>query len=91
MIINDKWIHCFAQSTVEFIFPGASDHCPALVQVFQPSFSPLKPFKVFNFWTKHNDFLSKVDGSWHEPIREISNGYFAKEIEEIKVMFKNLQ
>ena len=68
VLINDKWLHYFADSIVKFISPRASDHCPTLVHVLQPSFSPHKPFKVFNIWTKHPDFLSTVEGSWYEPI-----------------------
>ena len=31
VIINDNWMQDFVHSTVEFISPGISDHCPALV------------------------------------------------------------
>ena len=49
---------------MEFILLGASDHCPALVQIQQESYSPLKPFKVFNFWTKHLEFLRTIVEFW---------------------------
>ena len=64
VLINDNWMQDFVHSTVEFISPGISDHCPALVQVQQEGYSPPKPFKVFNFWTKHPEFLRIVAESW---------------------------
>ena len=49
VLINDKWHLTFANSAVEFLSPGDSDHCPALVKLDHPIWSPPKPFKVFNF------------------------------------------
>ena len=69
VLINDIWLHSFAHSTVEFIPPGDSDHCAALAQLDQEVFSPPKPFKLFNFWTKHPEFLDIVVKSWEVPVR----------------------
>ena len=40
----------------------------ARLQLDTVPFSPLKPFKFFNFWTKHEKFLLAVVDSWKEPI-----------------------
>ena len=67
-MINDKWSLSFYHSTVEFLAPGDSDHCPILVRLEQPTDSKPKPFKFFNFWTNHPEFLTTVAKSWKEPM-----------------------
>ncbi|XP_039007851.1 uncharacterized protein LOC120135691 [Hibiscus syriacus] len=70
VLINPTWVNTFYNSFVEFLAPGASDHCMALVwisretQVDRP-----KPFKIFNLWTLHPNFLNEVQQSWQSPIK----------------------
>ena len=56
VLINDKWNLTFARSAMEFLSSEDSDHSPALVKLDQPIWSPLKPFKVFNFWIEIQNF-----------------------------------
>ena len=64
VLINDNWLSCFPSSSVEFLPPEVSDHCPGFVQLHQESSSSPKPFKFFNYWTKHARFLEVVEQSW---------------------------
>ena len=50
----------FTQSQVGFLPLGISYHYPAFIQLHQESYSPPKPFKFFNHWTKHSKFLEVV-------------------------------
>ena len=59
VLINDVWLSKFASSTVEFLPPEVSDHSP-MIHFEQVKQSPPKPFKFFNFWTKHQDFMRIV-------------------------------
>ncbi|XVE49746.1 hypothetical protein DITRI_Ditri01bG0106000 [Diplodiscus trichospermus] len=65
-LINDYWE---AIAYVEFLAPEVSDHCPALIQFKSSSFQPAKPFKFYNFWAKHSDFLGVVEESWKLPVK----------------------
>ena len=49
VFINGNWIAKIPHSTVEFLAPKVSDHCPALIMMNQDIASPPKPFKFFNF------------------------------------------
>ena len=49
VLINDNRLLFFSNSTMEFLPPGAYDHCPAVIQLSQTTSSPPKPFKIFNF------------------------------------------
>ena len=53
---------------MEFLYPSESDHCPAIIKMCQDFHLPPKPFKFFNFWTKHPDFLKVVESSWKEQV-----------------------
>ncbi|XP_039009388.1 uncharacterized protein LOC120137798 [Hibiscus syriacus] len=70
VLINPLWAAEFQNSFVEFLAPGPSDHCMALVwlnkevQANRP-----KPFKFFNFWTLHPSFNHEVQQSWQQAIQ----------------------
>ena len=68
-MINDNWLLQFTYSMVEFLAPEVSDHCPAFIQLQQENASPPKPFRFFNFWTKHSRFLEIVEESWRIPVQ----------------------
>ena len=55
---------------VEFLALEVSDHCPAIIHLQHVNESPPKPFRFFNFWTKHLQFLDLVKESWQIPISE---------------------
>lgn len=67
VLINSAWLDVFATSTVEFLPPEVSDHCLGLVKLCKEVFSPPKPFKFFNFWVRHSEFLDLVKQSWEVP------------------------
>ena len=71
VLINQVWLHTFSDSKVEFLSPSESDHCAAFVQLSKASYSPPKPFKFFNFWVKHSEFMDTVKASWE--IREVGS------------------
>ncbi|XP_074290639.1 uncharacterized protein LOC141617350 [Silene latifolia] len=63
VLINDKWVHQFSQTTAHFLSPGISDHSPALV-TFHDNDSPRKHFKFLNCWVDHPDFHQTVAANW---------------------------
>ncbi|XP_039048777.1 uncharacterized protein LOC120189611 [Hibiscus syriacus] len=65
ILINSNWANSFPSSFVEFLSPGVSDHCMGIIWLTKdtPSDRP-KPFKFFNFWTLHPNFLKVIEQSW---------------------------
>ncbi|XP_038999036.1 uncharacterized protein LOC120124424 [Hibiscus syriacus] len=64
VLINPICVHTFHNSFLEFFSPGASDHCMALVWINREAQANRpKPFKIFNFWTLHPNFLNEVQQS----------------------------
>ncbi|XP_039058910.1 uncharacterized protein LOC120202561 [Hibiscus syriacus] len=69
VLVNSAWIDAFPESDMEFLAPGDSEHCPAVVWLRKtaPVTRP-KPFRFFNFWALHPDFLAIVRDSWQVPV-----------------------
>ncbi|XP_059446471.1 uncharacterized protein LOC132178021 [Corylus avellana] len=60
VLVNEFWMSYFVKTIVEFLSGGISDHSPAIISVGSlQSFGP-KPFKFFNYWLDHKDFMSWV-------------------------------
>lgn len=66
MLINNEWNVQFSDSVVEFMSPGVSDYCAIMVRRVENMEQPVKPFKFFNFWTSHSEFMEIVRASWQE-------------------------
>lgn len=67
ILINVDWLTAFPSSSVEFSSWNGSDHCAAILWMDKPFSSPPKPFRFFNFWTSHPEFLQVVADSWNRP------------------------
>ena len=62
-LVNGGWIVKYAHSTVDFMALEILDHCPVVIGFQQNVVNPPKPFKFFNFWTKHPRFMELVQQS----------------------------
>ncbi|XP_039011849.1 uncharacterized protein LOC120140931 [Hibiscus syriacus] len=68
VLINPLWFEFFNHSFAEFLASGSSDHCLALVNLNKEIYlNKPKPFKIFNCWTLHHNFLNIVSQSWYPP------------------------
>ncbi|XVE88838.1 hypothetical protein DITRI_Ditri19aG0100900 [Diplodiscus trichospermus] len=88
VMVNDNWPTYFPTSSVEFLALEVSDHCPSLIQLQQVAFSPPKPFKFFNFWAKHPEFLNLVSQSWNEPISGRAMVLLFQKLKRLKTVLK---
>ncbi|KAE8728090.1 hypothetical protein F3Y22_tig00004779pilonHSYRG00078 [Hibiscus syriacus] len=78
VLANSFWVNSFLTSHVEFLAPGISDHCLAMVWLSKDvQANRLKPFKFFNFRSSHLDFMRVVQQSWSS---HSSEDNFLKEI-----------
>ena len=67
VLSNALWNHHFSFSEATFLAPGISDHSPMVVKLYPPQCSR-KPFKFFNLWTSHPDFLAMVTQAWNSQV-----------------------
>ena len=50
----------------------------------QASYSPLKLFKFFNFWTIHHKFQTIVEKSWIKPMNGVPMVLLHKKLKRLK-------
>ncbi|GMJ15706.1 hypothetical protein HRI_005239800 [Hibiscus trionum] len=68
VLTNLQWYDSFPHAQVEFAAPGGSDHSPSFIWTDRPIISPPKPFRFFNFWSSHPQFLGIVAASWGDAV-----------------------
>ncbi|XP_074288785.1 uncharacterized protein LOC141613942 [Silene latifolia] len=92
VLINVDWLLSYTQTTAQFLPPGISDHCPAILSFFGDPL-PKKQFKFLNCWIDHPDFKTIVTEAWQ--ISPIGNSMHRlmnqPEKEELNQCFQDLQ
>lgn len=64
-LVNHHWISSLPNSSAIYLAPEFSDHSPCLLNLETPlPIAGSKPFKFFNYLTKHPLFLSTVGDAW---------------------------
>ncbi|XP_020245004.1 uncharacterized protein LOC109823127 [Asparagus officinalis] len=70
--------------------PLCSDHSPGLITIGDETFDGKKPFKFFNMWAKHPDFLEVVRSAWNKSVRGFCMFKFCSKLKNLKHALKDL-
>ncbi|KAL0332772.1 UNVERIFIED_CONTAM: hypothetical protein Scaly_2178700 [Sesamum calycinum] len=63
---NNEWLEAGLLCNAHFSPPGClSDHSPGIVSILDPPASKPKPFRFFNMWADHQDFMATVENGWN--------------------------
>ncbi|KAF6146581.1 hypothetical protein GIB67_008867 [Kingdonia uniflora] len=65
ILVNERWGDVFRASEAEFLPPNISDHCPAIVRVYEDGQSQKKSFKYYNFWSGEEGYKEVVIEAWN--------------------------
>ncbi|KAL0347780.1 UNVERIFIED_CONTAM: hypothetical protein Scaly_1794000 [Sesamum calycinum] len=66
VLFNNEWLEAGLRCNVHFSPPGClSDHSPGIVSILDPPASQPKPFRFFNMWADHQDFIATVENGWN--------------------------
>ncbi|XP_020242621.1 uncharacterized protein LOC109820840 [Asparagus officinalis] len=90
ILINDEWIFKHTASQAEYLMPLCSDHSPGLITIDDTKFVGKKPFKFFNMWAKHPNFLDMVKSVWNKDIRGYNMYRFHTKLKNLKPVLKDL-
>ncbi|XP_020555063.1 uncharacterized protein LOC105178632 [Sesamum indicum] len=66
VLYNNEWLEAGLYCSAHFNPPGClSDHSPGIVSIFDHAPTKPKPFRFFNMWADHPDFLATVEARWN--------------------------
>lgn len=83
ILINQPWTSSYPNSSTTFRAPDFSDHSPGIIDLSVPlPVAGTRPFKFFNYLTKHPNLLSIVADSW------ILSGGIAADLRELSWKLK---
>lgn len=68
-LVNECWMVIFPRSFAYFCPSGTSGHSPCVVNLLNGASKSPKPFKYFNCWADHQDFLPLVQLVWCKCIK----------------------
>ncbi|XP_020245132.1 uncharacterized protein LOC109823260 [Asparagus officinalis] len=100
IILTDQYITCRIESRdVMLLVPGLLegismqslvDHSPALLTIEDDIITGKRPFKFFNMWVKHPDFMSTVKAIWEQNIDGFKMYSFHSKLKMLKTALKDL-
>ncbi|XP_011085671.1 uncharacterized protein LOC105167597 [Sesamum indicum] len=66
VLYNNEWLQAGLYCSAHFNPPGClSDHSPGIVSIFDHAPTKPKPFRFFNMWADHPNFLATVEARWN--------------------------
>jgi len=88
VLANGEWFTSFSNTAVEFLERGVLDHSPALVTVAKLVSNGPKPFKFFNFWAEHKNFLEWIEEGWRVEVSGFSMFRLYAKLKVVKAVLK---
>lgn len=86
LLVNQHWISTFPHSLATFLPPAFSDHSPCLIDLSVPlPTAGTRPFKFFNYLTKHHKFYRTLEDAW------IQAGGFASDLSSLCYKFRKIK
>lgn len=91
-LVNSEWIAHLPLSVATFLAPDISDHSPCLLDLsYQLPKPGTRPFKFFNYLTRHPNFLPLIEDAWNQLGDNVLNlADFCWKLKEIKKDLKLL-
>lgn len=90
-LVNNQWLMLGTHSLANFLPAGCiSDHSPCIASLFLQDFSSRKPFKFFNLWSDHCDFLQTVIDGWDPYIFGTAQFVLVKQLKGLQRHLKRL-
>ncbi|KAF5197749.1 Endonuclease/exonuclease/phosphatase [Thalictrum thalictroides] len=68
--------------------PGISDHSPVVLRWNKHIPTTVKPFRFFNHWDEHKDFLNMVGESWQTETRGNPMMRVTNKLKTLKIKLK---
>lgn len=91
VIHNSNWNSLNFNCLVDFMqFNTMSDHNPIMANLSAQTTTKDKPFKFFNMWMTHPDFMNTASLSWHSPVFGAKKYLLCMKLKDLKPKLKTL-
>ncbi|KAK1282596.1 hypothetical protein QJS10_CPB22g00515 [Acorus calamus] len=89
ILVNLTWLVSNANSFVQYLAQGLSDHTALKVSV-QPSIpSGPRPFKYFQAWESHSQFSAVISRAWQQQFCGSPMYILVKKLQHLKIVLKD--
>ncbi|XP_075109235.1 uncharacterized protein LOC142181024 [Nicotiana tabacum] len=68
VITNNDWVNKFPAYEVHYMTAKVYDHIPTMIKWEGISSPKMRRFKYYSMWSMDNSFMTRVEGSWRQPI-----------------------
>lgn len=90
-MVNGAWLEAGLVGHVELELPGHySDHAYLVMTLIDSTKKPKPPFRFFNMWTKHTNYLEVVKSKWEVPSYGTKQFQLASKLRALKPELKAL-
>lgn len=83
--VNGEWLAQFPLSDANFFLSSISKHSLSIIHVGNALRGFSKPFKFFNMWTQHGDFLKVVKEGWNIQVEDDPLYMLVQKLKNVKV------
>ncbi|XP_060190791.1 uncharacterized protein LOC132620097 [Lycium barbarum] len=87
---NANWLMQWGHVQTEYDLPHISDHSPMRLQLYTAPQSGKTPFRFFNIWAEHDQFLSILQEVWMHPVGQTGMKKIWQKLKTLKPRLKDL-
>ncbi|KAL0305193.1 UNVERIFIED_CONTAM: hypothetical protein Sangu_3046400 [Sesamum angustifolium] len=89
VLLNNDWLEAGFHCTAHFNPPGClSDHSPGIVSIFDNPAPKPKPFRFFNMWADHPDFIPTIERRWRLNVEGTPQFRLCRKLKALKSSLK---
>ncbi|XP_044497608.1 uncharacterized protein LOC123219676 [Mangifera indica] len=89
-LVNEQWKDVFEESFAMFLNHSISDHSPCIVTCGGGVRRRRVPFKFYNMWATHDNFLNIVRESWQEDVEGSPMYKLISKLKRLKKVLRRL-
>lgn len=87
---NHEWMIKWGHTKLIYDLPSMSDHSPMILELHTYQRNLKVPFRFFNVWADHKDFIPRVQDIWHIQIDGTNMYKLWEKLKKLKVVLKQL-